>query len=674
MRNLKKGDMKGMSDLGSDVGQATLNMAGKSMDAVKELIQQLLNLLSKRYNYSERIAKANYDKMVKMNEMDRRSGFVTLAKLRDSGHELTQAKVEMTREQRDKFLEHAKNRGVPVSYISNGTNANGKDVYLAVYRNKDEAVIGDIFDQLVRDYKIKGLEKAMEEQVHFKKKDFESAIQSVDGKITENPVIICERTNPNSYIKVTGTQEEYKDGRPYVASLYEVYNNGVKQKSQEFKHGEFLHNCDGDGKNSSEAGEVHWDNMRAEMKDKGQFSDDILVFKSEKEYGEYLATFSTNREQAEKDSEFYDSIKNEKDKTIKDDVDHYNEKQAQSIFDEISGVAKEESLSFADTVDHFQADGWEKEEPYYICKRTDPDNYIEVQIEQSTDHTGADYNKHTYNIYVDDVQVTNPHREDGKFVDERFEDRPADYWKNMKADMKEAGQFTDDCVVFVDKEDYMKYRQLYQQEHAQIKDPTLNFETDKNGLRNDFGYVQSYLEACKNDIKKFEDLGTYSNGAFNINTKDDGTLDVKSFINSEVRIKEAGVITEQINNYQSMVTTANELFAEKTKLEALEKSDLSNNEIFASMLKEQADKVSEKTNQMKELQAKEEKLWEQREQITGVKSEIQLRREEIHETETIKTQYSEKELKDFANNVRENKSVNTSRDTKVCTRTEKDRG
>lgn len=643
-----------MSDLGNDTGQAMLNLSAKVLEAGSNIIKALLNLFKKDYN--QKIAKNKYDKIKLQDSISKASGYVGLHKLKESGFDLTYAKAEMTKEQLNSFLEHAQKRGVPVSYISNGKDENGKKTYLAVYRTMDEDRIMDITDQLIRDTKIEGIEKTMSENIHYRKKDFESAIKGVDGKIinSNNPTIMCERTNPYNYIKVTGTQETYDDGRPYVASQYEVYNNGEKQKSKEFKHGEFLHNCDGEGQNSSDVGARHWENMKNEMQEKGGFTDDIIVFKNERDYEAYITAFEKDREQTEKDSTFYDELQSEKEQVIKDDVDQFNDKQAQNLFNEISGAAKNQSMTFADTVDHFQVGNWEKDEPYYICRRIDPDNYIEVQVEQKTDHNGELYNEHTYNVYVDDVQVSNPHREDGKFVDERFEGRPADYWKNMKNTMQEVGQFDNDCVVFVDKNDYLKYRQIYQQEHSQIKDPTINFQKDNNGMRQDYGYIQNQLEACKNDIKRFEDLGTYSDGSFSITTKDDNTIDIKTYKTNEVRLKEAGVISEQISNYQTMMAIANELVTEKVKLEALENSDLKNSDMYESMYNEQAEKVADKQSKLKSMQDKEEVLWQHREKITGVKSEIQLRREEKTET-AERTIFSEKELKDFAKSYRENR-------------------
>lgn len=649
-----------MSDLGTDTGQAALNLSAKTMEKALELLKVLLSIFKKDYN--QKLAKLNYKQKNAIAKLDKTKdkkflkqfhSYMRLKRLKESGYELSYAKVEMSKKQINAFLKHASKRGIPVSYISNGKDENGKKTYLAVYRTMDEDKIMDITDQLVRDAKIEGIEKAMDEKFHYQKKTLDSAIKSVDGKIINesSPIIICDKDNPNNHIKVTGTQKKYDDGRPYVESLYEVYVNGEKVKCNEFKHNEFRHNCNSDGKNSSIAGDEHWTNMKSQIKD--NISNEVLVFKNEKDYEAYISSLENDREQAEKDSAFYDELQSEKEKVVKDDIDKFNEKQAQSLFEEISGDAKGQSMTFADTVDHFQIGDWEKDEPYYICKRTDPDNYIEVQVEQKTDHNGETYNEHTYNVYVDDVQVSNPHREDGKFVDERFEGRPADYWKNMKDSMQEIGKFDNDCVVFVDKNDYLKYRQIYQQEHAQIKDPTNNFNKDASGLRNDYAYVQEQLESCKNDIKKFEDIGTYSDGSFSVNTKDDGTIDMQSYKMNEVRFEEAYVICEQISNYQDMVTAANELMNEKAKLEALENSDLKNSDVFTSMYNDQVQKVAIKEDQLRVMQNREENLWKQREQITGVKSEVQLRRG-AGEGKAEKTIFSEQELKDFAKSYKQN--------------------
>lgn len=642
-----------MSDLGNDVGQASLNATVKSTEKLLELLKYLLEQWKKDYN--KELVKTEFKQKKQEEKLNKTAGYVKLKSLHESKASLTYTKAEMSEEQKNKFLKLSAQRGIPVSFIHNGKDNNGKKTYLGVFMTKHSNIVEDITEQLIRDTKIAKIESTMEEISHYKKKSFENAIKSVDGKLTDNPVIICERTNPNNYIKVTGIQEHYTDGRPYIASIYDVYKEGVKQRSNEFKHGEFRHNCDKMGRNSSDAGEVHWENIKSEMKEKCEFTDDILLFTDEKEYEAYNKEFIADRTNVEKNSNFYDELNNEKNKVIKTDVDNFNERNNKGIFEDISNIAKNNSLTFADTLDHFQVDEWEKEEPYVICNRTDPDNYIEVNIEKSKDYQGNIYNQHTYNIYVDDEKISNPHREDGSFTDERFEDRPVNYWKDLKTQMKEVGKFGDDCVVFVNKEDYLKYRQIYQQEHNNLKDPSIYFETNKEGIRNDFGYINNYLEACKNEIKNYSDIGNIEGNSFTLKTKEDGTLDGKMFAENKERISEAIVISKQISNYQNMTVIANDIVKEKTKLEALENSDLKNSDIYENMKNDVVIKINEKELDMKKLQNKEVKLWEQREQISGIKSEIQLRREEISQSKEDKQVFTSSELKDFADRFKQNK-------------------
>lgn len=644
-----------MSDLGNDAGQATLNMTAKVMESGSEIIKYILGILQS--DYERKIAKNEYDKIKNKERISRLGGYVQLKKLQETG-QLTYAKAELTDKHLKMFLSGAKKRGIPVSYIFNGKNENGKKTYLAVFRTSDRERVADLTDQIVRNIKIEGIDKIINENVHFRKNNFEHAIMEVDGKIIDKkkPVILCERTNPNSYIRVQGTEENYNDGTPYIASEYQVFKDGVKQTSREFKHGKFLHNCDGEGRNSSEAGERHWENIKIEMKDKGGFSDDILIFENEEDYKNYISDFEKDGEQIDKKNLLYNELKTEKENILKDDVDQFNEKQAQNLFNEISGVAKSNTMAFSDVIEHFKEPG--KEDTYFICKRTEPNNYIEIKKDpiENTEET-----QYIYNVYVDGKQINNPHREDGKFIDDGDSD-----WKNTRKEIQTAGKFDNDCVLFANKKDFEMYKQLYQQAYERTNNMTINFEADKNGLRKDFGYIQSSLDVCKNDIEQYLDLGSYdnNNGTFSVRTNDDGTLDT-NILNSQaqVRLQEANVIAAQIYNYQSMIKASNELLEENKKLEAIEQSDLkNNNQIFEAMKKEQQEKVIAKTNQIVYMQEKEEMLWQQREQLTGIKIEVKLRREQINPDKKI---FTDKELKEFAKNFKENSKNNIINKNKI---------
>lgn len=120
---------------------------------------------------------------------------------------------------------------------------------------------------------------------------FEKAVNKVtDRKYAQEPCYICERTNPNNYMEVTSIPQEH-NGKTFTNTEFKVFNNGVEQQCEEFSHGKFTHYSRKDGENSSSYGDDHWKNMKTEMKEKGGFSDDTLIFNSKEDYLKYKETF-----------------------------------------------------------------------------------------------------------------------------------------------------------------------------------------------------------------------------------------------------------------------------------------------------------------------------------------------------------------------------------------------
>lgn len=125
---------------------------------------------------------------------------------------------------------------------------------------------------------------------------FDKAINNVtERKYAQAPCYICERTNPNNYMEVTSIAQEH-NGREFTNTEFKVFNNGVEQRCDEFSHGKFSHYSRKDGENSSSYGDEHWQNMKAEMKEKGGFSDDMLIFSSKEDYLKYKEEFKKTQE------------------------------------------------------------------------------------------------------------------------------------------------------------------------------------------------------------------------------------------------------------------------------------------------------------------------------------------------------------------------------------------
>lgn len=135
---------------------------------------------------------------------------------------------------------------------------------------------GDIYDE-VKDW-----------EQDLKKTDFKDIIQDL-SKYRKNtpPVYLCKQNQPESYIEVSWEIRENEDGKEFLNTQYQVFRDGEKQRCDEFPHGKFWHYTQKSGQASSEHGDNHWEKMVQEMKRKGGFDDEILVFENEQEYLNY---------------------------------------------------------------------------------------------------------------------------------------------------------------------------------------------------------------------------------------------------------------------------------------------------------------------------------------------------------------------------------------------------
>ena len=90
-------------------------------------------------------------------------------------------------------------------------------------------------------------------------------------------------------MEVSTSLETHKD-RQYVNTEFKVFKDNQEQKCSVFPHGKFTHYSRADGTNSSQQGNEHWDKMKKEMKEKGGFSDNVVVFSDEENYKKFVET------------------------------------------------------------------------------------------------------------------------------------------------------------------------------------------------------------------------------------------------------------------------------------------------------------------------------------------------------------------------------------------------
>ena len=122
--------------------------------------------------------------------------------------------------------------------------------------------------------------------------DFTDIVDNInDLDFSDNQrYIICDYNNPQNHMEVSTSLEKHTDGRQYVNTEFKVFKDNQEQKCSVFPHGKFTHYSRADGTNSSQQGAEHWDKMKKEMKEKGGFSDNVVVFSNEENYKKFVET------------------------------------------------------------------------------------------------------------------------------------------------------------------------------------------------------------------------------------------------------------------------------------------------------------------------------------------------------------------------------------------------
>lgn len=596
-------------DLGNETAKIALDAVEKLTEVAGKVLAYIFNSLFLK-DYDKKLKKEQLKQIKANKEKSYRAGYNRAKRLQQSNESISYAKYGLTLEQLKEMNLYAKQRNIPISWIQNG---NDKDSFIAMYLTKDSMIVEDITEQLIRNTKIRTIEDVMKETTHYKKTSFENAINSLgNGQLIDVPVFVCDRNNPLNYMEISSAKEMSDEGRPYINTEFKVFNHGKKQKCSEFKHGRFTHYSDSQGNNTTNHGDEHWHNMKKEIKEKGGFSDDLLLFDSEKDYLNYVEQYYNDPEKNQEESNVYDELEKEKENIIREDINEFNDKQANVILKEIGEEEQIDSetalISFNDTVDRFQCNGWEKEEPYYVCERIDPDNYMEVNSVKA-EFRGEEYTKHIYTIYVDDEPVVNPKREDMLWTDERFEERPKGFWHDMKSQMKAAGKFTDDLVVFYSKEEMLEYRRNYELEKENL---------DLNKSLSEVNDYTKVINELKVQLKSFEDIGKYENGTFLIDTGDNL---VKIPDMQDIRVAEAVVIAKQIAAYEKVNSVMSEITSDTLQLKVNEEANFDNKEVYEKIQNDLVNRIDNSNKQKQELLEEIESLSENREKLAGITAE-----------------------------------------------------
>lgn len=136
---------------------------------------------------------------------------------------------------------------------------------------------------------------------------------------------------------------------------------------------------------------------------------------------------------------------------------------------------------------------YSRDEPYVICARLRPDNYVVVDPKQAV-FDGEPYTKSTYTCFSNNKQT-------GVYDDGRFEDRPDGYWYDVRSNIISASNIgKGDYLYFKTQALFEKYKNLYE---GNANEKVVDINTDVFKTDNPSDLARGMMEVIqKEDIYK----------------------------------------------------------------------------------------------------------------------------------------------------------------------------
>lgn len=302
-------------DLGTESGQATLNITskavGKSIEGICRLLLKLLTYISKRDEREKlkqelALLKSKAERQAALDEVAGKIGEIEFVKMKKSGLPFVNMQTNFSEEDMKRFSELASRHGLNFSGINIGSKEHPekqlvvfvkdlqivnqiveqmrKEKMIDECQNRIDAIInerggvenlteqdkidiealqkeqdkirGEMMEEINQATKNSSINAVLDENGNFKVFTMEEAINRNDGYKAERDFIIADAENPNNFIKVHSFGDEWVRGGkaiPYTHSIYEVYKSGECVK--EFDDKRYVGRPKGT-----------WQDMREEMK------------------------------------------------------------------------------------------------------------------------------------------------------------------------------------------------------------------------------------------------------------------------------------------------------------------------------------------------------------------------------------------------------------------------
>ena len=322
-------------EMGGQVVSASINASAKTMETLLKILDRIFQLYKERTNVQYKAAKDAYKKQKLYDKVNGLTGFVAHDKLRKAGVPLTVANVHCNEEQFQRICELCKKQGVLVSGVTD-PSLDGTKTYTLEFKKEDAARIAAIVDfvnieekanriqdkisevmEKSSDGTLDGLSredqllvKALNEEIHLlqsqhtqdvnkeivvtgveqefndtaKKQEFDEVMNRLTEKVIKQPMTyyVLDSRDPEKYIECQSAPDTFHD-RPYTKTQYKVYS-----------HGELVLDAD-DGRFEGRERDF-WTNLKAQMKEKGGFNDEVIRFNTKEEMETYISHFKAEQQ------------------------------------------------------------------------------------------------------------------------------------------------------------------------------------------------------------------------------------------------------------------------------------------------------------------------------------------------------------------------------------------
>ena len=301
-----------MADLGTDAGQATLNLSAKTLELLAKLLDKIFKFVEnspnrKKARLEYKIAKTENDRIEALKELNGKAGIVSYKKMKATGKTLLNVGVSMSEEDMKLFsdickyydvkitgLEHKKSNLKEIMIFRddleqferaharfiNENKLNDIQAKIDAYDEKGYENLSDeekeiydglkaekehIFDENIEQFNEEMNESILKDAVldedgNLQKMNLEKGLDRLTGYNLSKPdsgdFIIADAINLGNYIKVHGFDDSFinesGEKTKYVRSQYEVYKNN-----------EFVKKFD--DKRYQGRPKLYWQKIRGEM-------------------------------------------------------------------------------------------------------------------------------------------------------------------------------------------------------------------------------------------------------------------------------------------------------------------------------------------------------------------------------------------------------------------------